>query len=177
MITWENPPTTVFIEMKYLSGLSASVSGDDGQSGFPSDQLIRNIRVGLHRAGYFQQAGQLFDQAPRDLIVLVVAPTKGHPLVDRYRDHERLRAAIPHADQLIGLPRGPFVGELSYADIIDLLRRQSRWFTRPERMITSDLTGYLEHKLTSSPVRLSARTIATPDRVTATTSALTSAWR
>ncbi len=36
MITWENPPTTVLIEMKYLSGLSPKVSWDDGTSGFPS---------------------------------------------------------------------------------------------------------------------------------------------
>src|SRR3954465_5898130 len=65
VITWENPPTTVFVEMKYLSGLSANVSGDDGTSGFPSDQLIRNVRVGLHQTGYVRQDGQLFDQPPR----------------------------------------------------------------------------------------------------------------
>ena len=45
VITWENPPTTVYIEMKYLANLSPKTSGDDGQSGFPSDQLIRNLRV------------------------------------------------------------------------------------------------------------------------------------
>jgi hypothetical protein len=94
VITWENPPTTVFIEMKYLSDLSANVSGDDGKSGFPSDQLIRNIRVGFHRAGYFQSGIFLFPQPPRDLIVLVVAPTKGHPLVHRYRNARCLRKAI-----------------------------------------------------------------------------------
>ena len=147
VITFENPPTTVFIEMKYLSGLSPSVSGDDGESGYPSDQLIRNIRVGLNQAGYFRQDGQLFAQPPRDFIVLVVAPTKGHTLVGRYRDEERLRAAIPHADQLVGLPRGPFVGELAYADIIDLLRRQSRWFNRTERNVATDLSDYLQFKL------------------------------
>ena len=86
MITWENPATTVFVEAKYGSGLSANVSGDDGSSGYPSDQLIRNIRVGLHHAGYLQTGAQLFDQRPRDFVVLVLAPTKGHPLVERYRD-------------------------------------------------------------------------------------------
>jgi len=164
VISFENPPTTIFIEMKYLSGLSTHVSADDGESGFPSDQLVRNIRVGLHQAGYLRQDGQLFAQPPRNLIVLVVAPTKGHPLVKRYQDHDRLRAAIPRADQLIGLPQNPFVGELCYADIIDLLRRQSRWLNRPERMIASDLTDYLEHKLTSSPARPSTRTIPASDQ-------------
>ncbi len=147
VITFENPPTTVFVEMKYLSDLSTHVSDDDGGSGFPSDQLIRNIRVGLHRAGYIRQDGQLFDQPPRDLIVLVVAPTKGHPLVARYRDPRRLRAAIPHADRLIGLPRGPFVGELAYADIVDVLERQSRWLNRAERTVATDLSDYLRFKL------------------------------
>lgn len=147
LITWENPPTDVFVEMKYLSGLSASVSGDDGRSGFPSDQLIRNIRVGLHRAGYFYRDGELFAQPPRDLIVLVVAPTKGHPLVSSYRRPDRLRRAIPHSDRLIGLPRTPFIGELGYADIAVLLRRQSRWLNRAEREVAAGLTEYLEFKL------------------------------
>ena len=162
VISWENPATTVFVEMKFLSGLSTHVSGDDGESGFPSDQLVRNIRVGLHHAGYLRQDGQLFAQSPRDLIVLVVAPTKGHPLVKRYRDHQRLRAAIPHADQLIGLPSGPFVGELSYADIIDLLRRQSRWLNRSERMIASDLTDYLGFKLSPRADRPAIATTSHP---------------
>lgn len=149
VITWENPPTTVFLEMKYQSGLSTSVSGDDGTSGFPSDQLIRNIRVGLHQAGYFRQGHQLFAQPARDFVALVVAPTKGHPLVARYRDDGCLRSAIPHADQLIGLPRGPFVGELAFRDIIELLGRQARWFGRAERRIAADLGDYLGFKLSS----------------------------
>lgn len=154
VIRWENPPTTVFIEAKYGSDLSASVSADDGKSGYPSDQLIRNIRVGLHRCGYFSSPGQLFIQPPRDFIVLVLAPTKGHPLVGRYRRQERLRAAVPHADRLIGLPRSPFLGELAYADIIETLRRQSRWFNRAERRVVGDLSEYLEYKLSTRPHRL-----------------------
>ena len=159
MITWENPPTTVFVEMKFLSGLSAKVSNDDGTSGFPSDQLIRNIRVGLLRCGYFQTGDTLFAQEARDLIVLVVAPTKDHPLVKRYRDPELLRMAIPHSERLIGHPRSPFIGELSFADLVSLLRRQSRRFSRPERQVIDDLTEYLEFKVMSNPVRPSSRTI------------------
>src|SRR5262249_16668859 len=138
MITWENPPTTVFIEAKYTSGLSASVSNDDGQSGYPSDQLVRNIRVGFHRAAWFRAEDQLFTLPPRDLVVLVLAPNKGHPLVKRYRNPDGLRAAIPRSNKLVGLPRSPFVGEITYADITSLLRRQSRWMTRAERLIVED---------------------------------------
>jgi hypothetical protein len=33
----------------------------------------------------------------------------------------------------MALPRAPFVGELSYADIVAVLGQQARWFSRPER--------------------------------------------
>ncbi len=149
IISWENPQTTVYIEAKYGSSLSTSVAGDDGQSGYPSDQLIRNIRVGLLQSGYFDQGEELFDQPPRDLVVLVLAPFKGHSLVERYRDPGRLRAAIPHSDRLTGLPRGPFVGELDYCDIIRLLECRARWLTLTERKVAEDVAGYLDFKLST----------------------------
>lgn len=153
VITWENPATTVFVESKYGSGLSPKVSRDDGSSGYPSDQLIRNIRVGLHHAGYLQTEQQLFNQRPRDLVVLVLAPATGHALVERYRDTQRLQAAIPHFDRLVGLPRNPFVGELGYLDINTILRKQSRFLTASERRVVEDLTTYLEFKQTTLPSR------------------------
>jgi len=146
VITWENPPTTVFIEAKYGSQLSAKVSRDDGQSGYPSDQLIRNIRVGLHGCGYFSPRGQLFDQPPRDLVVLVLSPTKGHPLVERYRNKEQLLAAIPHSDRLTALPTDPFVGQFDYDDVRSVLTHQSRWMTAAERRMAEGLSSYLEFK-------------------------------
>jgi hypothetical protein len=157
LIAWENPPTTVFVEMKYSSGISTNVSNDDGKSGFPSDQLIRNIRVGLHRAGWFQAEDHLFAVPPRDLVVLVVAPSKGHPLVERYRDADEVRKAIPHSDKLIGLPRSPFVGQVTYSQIVSLLGRQARWLTHAERQVVDHLTAYLEFKLTTLPSRSSPR--------------------
>lgn len=157
LISWQNPPTDVFVEMKYLSGLSANVTNDTGESGFPSDQLIRNIRVGLNRCGYFHPGTSLFPPATRDLIVLVVAPIKGQPLVQRYRDPDGLRRAIPHAEKLIGFPRSPFIGELGYTDIVSLLRRQTRWFNRAERRMIDDLTAYLEFKVTAAPLKSSPR--------------------
>lgn len=170
LLTWENPPTTVFIEAKYASGLSTSVSNDDGKSGYPSDQLVRNIRVGLHRTGWFQAEHHLFALPPRDLVVLVLAPNKGHLLVERYRNLAHLWKAIPHSDKLIGRPRLPFVGEISYADVAGLLRRQSRWFNRAERLIAEDLTAYLEFKLTTIPAKSSPRAPGRSEPTTITTS-------
>jgi hypothetical protein len=162
VITWENPPTTVFIEAKYLSGLSARVSGDDGESGFPSDQLVRNIRVGLHRCGYFGADGRLFDQQPRDFVMVVLAPTAGHPLVAGYRDPGTLLSAIPHANKLMGFPGPPFVGELGYREVREVLRSQSRWMTRAERRIVEDLCDYLEFKQTSNPGRVPSAGLSLP---------------
>ena len=154
LISFENPPTTVYIEAKYGSALSSSVSGDDGQSGYPSDQLIRNIRVGLLQAGYFDLGEQLFDQPPRDFVVLLMAPLKGHPLVDQYRDRQKLRKAIPHSDRLTGLPRGPFVGQIDYSDIQSILVHQSRWMSIPERRVVKDLTEYLAFKRSQMPNKM-----------------------
>ena len=154
VLSWENPATTVFIEAKYGSALSTSVAGDNGTSGFPSDQLIRNIRVGLLGAGYFHRGEQLFEQPPRDLVVLVLAPRNGHPLIDHYRDPERLRSSIPHAENLKGLPRGPFVGQIDYQDIRSNLTEQSRWMNTTERRVVAELTEYLEFKAASIPNRL-----------------------
>jgi hypothetical protein len=146
------PSATINSPGAYRAGSTGSDFKDappDGTSGHPSDQLVRNIRVGLHRAGHLRQDGQLFPQPPSDFVVLVIAPTQGHSLVARYRDPKRLRAAIPHSDRLAVLPQGRFVGELGYSDLINRFRRQSRWFTRAERRIAGDLADYLEFKLTS----------------------------
>lgn len=163
-VTWENPPTTVYLEMKYGSDLSTNVSADDGRNGYPSDQLVRNIRVGLLQCGYFDQGRRLFTLPPRDFALLVIAPTTGHSLVERYRSPDQVRKAIPHSDRLVNMPRPPFVGELSYGDICGVLGRQSRWFTRSEIMVAEDLTNYLEYKLTTAPGRVPHRqAIEAPD--------------
>ena len=153
VLTWENPATTVFIEAKYGSTLSSAVTGDDGTSGYPSDQLIRNIRVGLLGAGYFDRGEQLFEQPPRDFIVLVLAPFSGHPLVERYRDEGNLRRAIPHSERLVSLPRGPFVGQIGYQNIQTILADQSRWMNATERRVVVDMDDYLSLKAASVPNR------------------------
>jgi len=144
-IAWENPPTTVFVEMKYLAGLATRTSGDDGRYGYPSDQLIRNIRVGLWECGWFRPTG-FFETTPRDLVVLVIAPRRGHPLVEQYRERATLLEAIPCREKLRGLPRTPFVGEATYQDVREILSRNRRWFTRPERILADDLADYLTFK-------------------------------
>jgi hypothetical protein len=151
-ITWENPPTTVYIEMKYGSDLSPTTSRNHGQHGFPADQLVRNARVGLLECGYFNLP-KLFEGTIRDFLLLVVSPDKGHPLVARYRDPMELRTAIPHSELIPRLPALPFLGELSYADVARSLGRQSRWLSWSERNLVDQLKQYLEMKMVTRPAR------------------------
>lgn len=147
VLTWENPATTVFIEMKYGSPLSAKTSNNNGSTGFPSDQLIRNARVGLYENGWFEE-DLLFHSSPRDFILILLTPTAGNPLVQNYRDPDRLRAAIPHGERLKRLPCSPFIGELGYRDVTDILKQQTRWFSPVEQKLANGLSDYIEFKLT-----------------------------
>ena len=145
-ISWENPRTTVFVEMKYTADLASKTAGDNGQHGFPSDQLIRNARVGLLECGYFRR-NELFHVAPRDFALILMGPTKGHDLVRRYRSPDEFTSAVPHSDKLCRLPRTPFIGELTFQDLGDTLRRNRRWLTRGEKVLVDNLIDYLAFKI------------------------------
>ena len=112
-----------------------------------ADQLIRNARVGLRENGWFTE-DVLFDLPPRDFVLILLTPTSGNPLVQQYRHPDRLRSAIPHAERLKDLPRSPFIGELSYRSVIDILTEQQRWFSLPERRLIEELNEYLRFILT-----------------------------
>jgi hypothetical protein len=149
-ITWENPPTTVFIEMKYGSALSPTTSRNQGQHNYPADQLVRNARVGLLECGFFQLP-ELFEGKQRDFLLLVVSPEGNQPLVTHYRNPVHLRAAIPHSDLIPRLPKLPFIGELTYSDVVRILKKQRRWFTRPEQILMDQLNEYLTWKQATRP--------------------------
>ncbi|WLD14670.1 hypothetical protein [Planctellipticum variicoloris] len=145
VITWENPATTVFIEMKYGSPLSAKTANNNGSGGFPSDQLIRNARIGLRENGWFEE-DLLFHAPPRDFVLILLTPSTGNPLVQDYRNIDRLRAAIPHGERLTRLPASPFIGELSYREVTEILKRQRRWFCRTGQRLIDGLEEYVDFK-------------------------------
>jgi hypothetical protein len=145
VITWENPATTVFIEMKYGSPLSAKTANNNGSGGFPSDQLIRNARIGLRENGWFRE-DLLFHAPPRDFVLLLLTPSSGNPLVQEYRDPDRLKSSIPDGERLTKLPAAPFIGELSYQDVTKILKKQRRWFGHAERKMIDDVNEYTEFK-------------------------------
>lgn len=145
VIRWENPPTTVFVEMKYGAPLSAKTANNDGTM-WPSDQLIRNIRVGLYTCGWFDD-GRLLTLPPRDFVQVVVTPSGESELVEQYRNPERLAKSIPRSERLRGLPMPPFIGIASYRKIAEILQRNERWLGRCERGLSWELTRYLDAKL------------------------------
>jgi hypothetical protein len=59
VLTWENPPTTVFIEMKYGSNLSAKTVNNNGSAGYPADKLIRKPCPRTKRDGRFNDVSAL----------------------------------------------------------------------------------------------------------------------
>jgi hypothetical protein len=152
VIRWENPKTTIYVEMKYGSDLSAKTaqSGTD----FPADQLIRNVRVGLLECGYFEQM-KLWTESQRDFAVLVVSPHEEQPLVEKYRNVDVLRRSVPHEELLSSLPPAPFVGNLTYEMIVELLERRRRWMSVTERKLVDQLCEYLRFKVSTVPKRSS----------------------
>jgi hypothetical protein len=157
-IRWENPPTTIYVEAKFLADLSSRTSGNDGRTGFPGDQLIRNIRVGLWETGWLSHE-RLFYMPPRQLCVLLFAPASGHPLVAEYRHLNRLRQAIPHAEKIPHFPPAPFVGEFSYRMLTEILNGNRRWLTKPERRLADDVCEYLAFKAATFEAVRRARTV------------------
>lgn len=150
--SWENPPTTVYIEAKYGSGLSPQTSGDDGQSGFASDQLSRCVRVGLREGGYYREE-LLFKRAKRDFILIVLSPMGKHTLVEKYRNQHFLRTALPSGYLLETLPKSPFIGQLGYGGLRKVLTERLRFYTRPERKVIETLIEYLSFKYSTVPER------------------------
>lgn len=148
-ITWQNPPTTVFVECKYGSDLSPSVAADDGRSGFPTDQLVRNVRMGLWATGHLNDR-RLFPSPPRRFFAILFTPAAGHPLVARYRDPATLRASVPHAGRFTW-PAHPVVGQLDYAQLKAILSVRLRLMTRAERQAAEALIEYLSFKSASRP--------------------------
>ena len=144
-IFWENPPTTVFIEAKYGSDLARTTSQGNSQSEFATDQLIRNIRVGLHACGYFESPS-LLPSPVRRLAVILLTPAGRHPLVEAYRNTNRLMSAIPGNHPLKTLPIEPFVGQITYRQIEGILSKQVRWLNRSERVTAETLATYLSFK-------------------------------
>ena len=146
VISWENPPTTVFVEMKYLSPLSSNTTDSRRQSEYPTDQLIRNIRIGLWKCDWYYEQ-KLFEDQPRDFYTILFSPKNGNPLVRKYKSKKSIQEAIPNSNLLADLPDQPFVGEVSFRQLCNILRGNLENMTWSERSSVTLLVDYLDLKL------------------------------
>ena len=146
VVKWENPPTTVFIEMKYGSPLSKNTADSKKQLKYPTDQLIRNIRIGLWKCDWYSEQ-RLFEAPPRDFYTILFSPRSGNELVERYKSNENIRKAIPNSDRLVGLPGEPFVGEVTFQQLRNFLRANAEKLSWSERSNAKLLDDYLDFKL------------------------------
>jgi hypothetical protein len=105
----------------------------------------------------------MFDLPPSDFVMILLRPQRGHELVDRYRDPLRLKSAIPNANQLVGLPAAPFVGEVSFADVAAILSHSRRWSSRCERGISDTVVQFLNARVVT-PQTTSDLHVGTPNR-------------
>jgi len=154
VIEFENPATTIFIEMKYGSPLSSTTSKNAGDHGFPSDQLIRNIRIGLRRCNWFDE-NLLVSKAKRDFLVIVLAPFSVPKLVDSYQNPSSIRDAIPNGAQLSQLPAHRFVGGTTYSKLMFELESNVPFMATSEKRLVQQLREYLDFKQSSIAKRLS----------------------
>lgn len=146
-ITWENPRSTIFVEMKYGSPISLRTQNNNGNGKYPGDQLIRNARVGLYKCGWYGEPERLFDIPQRDFVLLLLSPRPCNTLVQKYRDAEQLLESIPHANRIAKLPRLPLIGEATYKTLVEVLQRNLRFMSRAEKIQAELLCKYLEYKL------------------------------
>ncbi|QDT70352.1 hypothetical protein MalM25_33000 [Planctomycetes bacterium MalM25] len=146
VLSWEKPtPTTVFLEWKLHSSLGAKVSNHNGTAhNYPSDQLIRNARVGLWQCGWIDEK-RLFDDR-RDFVLVLIARKRGEKLVGRYRDPEQLLEGLPNRRLFSRLPPLPFIGELGFLDLARAVTANRNQYGRAERVLVDRLEEYLAMK-------------------------------
>ena len=146
VIKWENPPTTVFVEMKYGSQLSRNTADSKEQLEYPTDQLIRNIRIGLWKNDWYAEQ-RLFNSEPRNFYTILCSPKNGNEFVEQYQSNENIRSAIPNSGRLVELPGQPFVGEVSFQQLRKILQANRTHMSWSECSNTKLLDDYLELKI------------------------------
>jgi hypothetical protein len=143
-ISWENPPTTLWIEAKYLSPLAGHTANSK-----TNDQAIRGIRTLLAATGHITTP-QLFNRPKRNAVWLALLCSKPEPVVDQYRDRARLMIGIGKPEAVTSLPLAPFVGTITWNDIRDALIHSRRLMSKAEQSISLSLDSYLELKMTQA---------------------------
>ncbi len=140
IIEWENPPTTVWLEAKYTSGLAQGTTHSD-----QNDQVVRGIRTLLAATGHIQTK-RLF-QIPRRIPVwMALLNARPDPLVERYRDPRKLARSLRGIITPKHLPADPFIGTVTWNDIAEILEAHQAQMTAAERSVSKAISEYLRFK-------------------------------
>jgi len=130
VIEWENPPTTLWIEVKYLSSFSkGTVHCAD------NDQISRSIRTLMAETGHIQ-ANRLFDTPLRRALWVAITLNGG----------EGLSEQCNQAGSNLSLPE-KHAGNITWEQIGKVLAVKNASNTPGERSMMTRLTEYLESKL------------------------------
>jgi hypothetical protein len=139
-VEWENPPTTLWIEAKYLSGLAEGTTHSE-----QNDQVIRGIRTLLGTTGNIQ-TNCLFELPRRVPIWLALLNAKPDRLVEHYRDRRKLTKGLKGITSTKSLPGGPFVGTITWLDIAKVLEARTTRMTATEKSVSKAICEYIRFK-------------------------------
>ena len=149
-LSFENPPTTVWIEAKYLSPLAKGTANSD------TDQALRGIRTLLAATGHITTP-KLFPRPKRNAIWLALLVAKPEPIVDQYRDQPHLMTAIGRPEAITSFPPTPFVGTITWDDVRAVLKTSQSTMIPIERSISLSVDTYLDLKMKQAAVERSGR--------------------
>jgi hypothetical protein len=140
IIEWENPPTTVWLEAKYISGLAEGTTHSD-----QNDQVIRGVRTLLAVTGHVP-IKRLFEMPRRIPVWLALLNARPDPLVERYRDPKNLARSLRGIITAKHLPSDPFVGTVTWTDIAEILEAHQAQMTPAERSVSKAICEYIRFK-------------------------------
>ena len=142
IIEWENPPTSVWIEAKWLSPMATRTNGSAR-----NDQVVRGVRTLMVDTGHIRPS-RLF-HAPRRRavwIALVVSPEDD--VLQNYDGSRQIMSVV--SDQIGGTGDAvtpPDYGVLTWRDLAEVARSPRRWAVVAERSMLRQVASYLDHKL------------------------------
>ena len=141
VITWKNPPTTVWIEAKYLSGFATGTTNSED-----NDQVIRSLRTLLVATGHIRPA-RLFDTPLRRPVWLAMTMEGDEALVEVYRNPSIVRSRLAEITEHPVLPERPFLGWVPWPRAAGILGDSSMGAMPAEKSVLDRVAAYLSYKV------------------------------
>lgn len=141
VIEWENAPTTLWIEAKYLSGFSAGTANSDD-----NDQVIRGVRTLLAETGYIHPS-RLFKLRQRRPLWIALTGNSEDERITKYRSSRSLMQSLGLSAKAVTILPEAMVGSTTWFGLRDLLSLSASRSSFLERCIAGQVKAYLSFKL------------------------------